>query len=298
MWIVYGLLAHFSWAIENIGDKYLLSNKIKQPIVYLYILGTLFGVSGIIGFLVLGMPLLDVHTLLLITLAGVFWFFGGLPYLLAVQKEEVTRIAIWWNLIPLFSFVIAFFFFGETLSYNDGIGFGILLASALIASVHVRKGIVVFSSAILYMSVACFLYAIYAVFLHEAMKTIAFPVAFVWTALTVGASAQVLFLFSRFRRLFREEQLFKKKYVLGSAVAVALSEQVGTLFNQAALSLAPAALVFSLESSQVLFVFVITAIVAFFNKKALRESFDRGNVVMKLLAAALLFVGIAVLGGK
>ncbi|HCM53987.1 MAG TPA: hypothetical protein DIS59_03545, partial [Candidatus Magasanikbacteria bacterium] len=79
---------------------------------------------------------------------------------------------------------------------------------------------------------------------------------------------------------------------------IALSEQVGTIFNQAALSLAPASLVFSLEGSQVLFVFLITMIVALFNKKALRESFDRENLVLKLLATVLLFVGIAVLGGN
>ena len=298
MWILYGLLAHFSWAIENVGDKYLLANKIKKPIVYLYILGTLFGVSGVLGFLILGMPLIAMTPLVFIVVAAVFWFFGGLPYLLSVQKEEVTRIAIWWNLIPLFSFIIAFFFFGETLSFHDGIGFGILLVSALIASVHVKEGIAVFSQAILYMFLACFLYAFYAVFLHEAMKYISFPTAFVYTALTVGVSAQSFLLFSRFRSFLKAEYMWKEKKILGGAVAIALSEQVGTIFNQAALSLAPASLVFSLEGSQVLFVFLITMIVALFIKKALRESFDRENLVLKLLATVLLFVGIAVLGGN
>ncbi|PIY92634.1 MAG: hypothetical protein CO030_01250 [Candidatus Magasanikbacteria bacterium CG_4_9_14_0_2_um_filter_42_11] len=298
MWIIYGLLAHFAWAIENVGDKYLLENKIKQPIVYLYILGTLFGVSGIVGFLLFGMPVPDASVLVLIALAGIFWFYGGLPYLLAVKREEITRIAIWWNLIPIFSFLIAFVFFREILSLQQAVAFVLLLAAAFLASVHIRKGIAVFSSAIVYMLVACFLYAIYAVFLHEAMKHVTFPIAFIWTAITVGASAQVFLLSKKFRHFLHDEHLFSRKQVLGGAVLIALSEQVGSLFNQAALSLAPAALVFSLESSQVLFVFLITTVVGLFNKKVLRESFDRGNLVMKLFATVLLFVGIAVLSGK
>jgi drug/metabolite transporter (DMT)-like permease len=295
MWIFYGLLSHLAWAFVNTGDKYLLSNRIKHPIVYLHLLGSIFGIIGFIGLVIFGFPILDFVTLGRIFLAGALWFFGGLPYLFAVKIEEVTRINIWWSLIAVFSFLLGFILFGETLTLREGIGFGILVGAAAIAAVHVSRGVAIFSKAVLYMAAACLVYALYAVILHDVMQTVSFGTTFLWTSVSIGISAQFLLFFSKVRKRIKAEALYGKKRTMVFAVGIAITDQIGSFLNHAALALAPAALVFSMEGSQVLFVFLITIIVARFNKDLLKESFEKKNLLLKIFATGLMLIGIWIL---
>ena len=88
-WIFPALASHFFWALVNIGDKYIVGNRVKNPYVYLMWL-------NMIGILALALiPFVDFYMpeprlLLWIALAGALWFFGGCENVDAVEISRAT----------------------------------------------------------------------------------------------------------------------------------------------------------------------------------------------------------------
>ena len=78
-WIFLQLISHFFWSLVNVGDKYIVNEKIQNPYVYMVLLG-LFGLWSIIliPFIEFFIPY---HILFLIVIAGAVYFYGGLPYI-------------------------------------------------------------------------------------------------------------------------------------------------------------------------------------------------------------------------
>lgn len=295
-WIYIGLLSHFFWALVNISDKFLVKNKIKSPLVYFLLF------SWIGTFPVLIVPFIDfyvppVKEFLMLILSSAFWFFGGIPYIFAIQKEDVTRINIWWSFIPLWSLVLGFLLFGEQLSQLEMVAFILLALGAAVASIHARKGILVFSKAVLLMLVAGFSFALYAVLLHEITKTVPMIVAFAWSHILGFLMTFFLFFSKKFRSDFFHEKKNLTPVLLVALFGVTVLDNLGVFFNQLAISLTPASLVFSLEGSQVVFAFFITLLIGLYNKNLLKEELDRRNMLVKIIAMVLMIGGIIILSG-
>lgn len=293
-WITLGLFSHFLWAFVNVGDKYIVGNKIRFPYAYMMLLAMIGALAVfLIPFVDFFVP--NAQTLGVIAVASAIYFFGGFPYIKAMQMEEPTRINIWWSLIPLFSFAIGWTFFGERIQGLELLGFGILVASAFLAAFHISKKGIVFSKAIWLMVLSTAAYAWYAVLAHYLAAQIPFPVLFIWIHMFYGAYAVLLLCFRFFRTPFVESVRQNSSLLFVGIFAIALLDHLGIFLNQWALSLKEASFVFSLEGSQVLFVFGITFFISRFNKKVLGEEFDRKNVLIKLGAMALMFLGIGIL---
>lgn len=47
-WILFSLLAALVWAVVNVVDKYIISQRIKHPVVFIPILGLVSLISSII----------------------------------------------------------------------------------------------------------------------------------------------------------------------------------------------------------------------------------------------------------
>ena len=293
-WIFPALASHFFWALVNIGDKYIVGNRVKNPYVYLMWLNMI----GIVTLLLI--PFVDFYVpeprfLLWIALAGALWFFGGLPYIRAVQIEEVTRINIWWNLIPVFALLIEFFVVGKRFAAFELLAFAILVSGAFLASLHAGKRTIVLSKAFPLMIVSTAAFAAYAVIFSDVLQSAPFVVAFIWVHSMAFVSSFSLLAFRSVRRDFLTEL---RALTAGMRVAVfvqALLDSTGVFFSQWALSLASAALVFSLEGSQVIFVFTMASLISVFAPKFLKEELDFRNVMLKFAAIALMVIGVGLL---
>jgi len=150
LWLIPAILAGLLWAISNIGDKYIVSQKIKNPFVYLILLG-LFGLISIIFLPFTSFENFSLQIGLLLVLASALYFVASVPYLKALQLEEVSRVNIWWSLIPIFSFVIGFAGGLEKFSFNELFAFIFLVTGSFIASLHSDSKKVYFSKAVGYM---------------------------------------------------------------------------------------------------------------------------------------------------
>jgi len=294
LWIFLAISAHFFWALQNIGDKYILGNKIKNPYVYL----VWFSLTGIFVLVVIPFISLDLPSgsiWLWLILASAVYFYGGMPYVKAMQIEEPTRINVWWNLIPLFSLLIGWSLFDEKFTVLQLVAFAVLLTGAVIASIHARGKKIVFSKAVWYMVVSSLCFAVYGVLFHHIMNSISFLSGFVCTHLFMSGFATTLLLSKGFRRDFVRESKSLNKYLLIVILLITLVGHLGALFNQWALSFSSAALVFAMEGSQVIFVFVMATLISFFAPKILKEELDKRNMLLKLVAIVLMIAGILVL---
>lgn len=294
IWIISSITAHLSWAFTNIIDKFLVVNKIKNP--YFYILMTTFFEALIMLFFI---PFIDfsvpsMETLLWLTLDGILFTAANLLYIKAVRIEDVTRINILWNLIPVFSLGIAWFTIGERLDGNEVLALILLTGGALLASIHFKGGGLRFSKAFWLMVLACLAFAASAVVIKHVTITENYLNALVWSMMIMGAICLLPFLSKNMRKSSAEDFGNLKKlypiYILVSAIFLS-----GMLFNYLAVSLGPVSLVYAMEGFQVLFVFVITLALAFFTKINLKEELDRKNLLLKGTALFIMISGLGVL---
>lgn len=293
-WIFLAISSHFFWAIGNIGDKYIVGQRVKNPYVYL-VWFTITGVATllILPFIDFYIPPLDI--LFWLVVAGVLYFFGGLPYIKAMQMEEPTRINVWWNLIPIFSLFIGWVFLDEFFTYSQIAAFILLIIGALVASVHARGKKIVFSKAVWYMLVACLSFALYAVIFRYCTRYVSFTNGFVWTHLIMTASSLSLFIGKKFRLDFNFESKRAGMGLFGLVLVLAMVVHLGAFFNQWALSLGSVALVFAMEGFQVIFVFIMASLITVFLPNIIREEMDKKNLLLKIAALVLMISGILLL---
>jgi drug/metabolite transporter (DMT)-like permease len=291
IWLVLG--THFSWALSNIADKYVLGHRIQN--VYIYMVWIkLFGFTSVLVLPFIEWTIPDARTVVYVLLAGFFFFLGGFPYAKAVQQEDVTRISVWWSLQPLWGILLGFFF-GQTLVANQGIALVLLVGATFLAALHANKKVVVVSRSVLFMIICTLCFALYAAFLHEAAQHVSFLAAYVWTTLTQAVCGLVCFVLPKVRALHRAEAPRVNRRVFGLFWIVFLTANIGIFLNHWALSLQQASLVFAFEASQVLFTFLIVFVCYKINPALLRETFDRENVKFKIGAAIFMVLGVLVL---
>lgn len=292
-WIIPGILSHLLWAFENIGDKYILEHRIKNPYVYLMLF--VFTSIAVVGVAPVVNLRLDYSAFWLLLSAGMLYFYGGMAYVKAMQSEEATRVNIWWSFIPIMSLGLGWFLFDETLASSQMLAVGILVFGAVVASFHARSGAFVLSKAMWLMVLASFSFALYGVLIHEATADVSFMSAFVWTHLFQVVGAFSLFVSKKIRNDFAETVRSSSPRLLALIFFIAALGHSGVLLNQWALSLTPAALVFSLEGLQMVFVFAIATFFSYFFPRIVKEEIDRKNIILKLIALVLMVAGLAVL---
>lgn len=294
LWVFLAISAHFVWAWVNIGDKYLVSHRIKNPYVYIVLLSLIGIISAIlIPFIDFQIP--NFRTFILLCLAAGANFYGGFPYIKAMQWEEPTRINVWWNLIPLISLMLGWFLFDEQLNNIQLFSFFILLVGAFIGSFHARGKSFRFSKAFLYMLVACFSFSLYAIMFHEATSGVSIMSGFIWVHMLMAAFSFTIFISSTFRKHFVEELKGFSGQTVGFVIGISFIDKLGNLFNQWALTFSSAALVFAFEGSQVIFVFLIATVLSLFFPRIVKEEIDRRNIMLKIVAVACMVVGVVVL---
>ena len=295
VWVFLAIGAHFSWAIENILTKYAVEKRFANPYVFL-ILFSLVGIILIFALPFLGYPLPSFNILLLLFLSGFIYFYGGLPYIKAMQMEEVSRINILLSLIPIFSLGLGYFI-GDRLILSEFIGMLILIFGSVLTSFHFNHTVNKwkFSKAFWLMLVVCICYAFYGVLMRQVLQQIPLIVAFVWFYIFEAIAASTILLSKKIRiEVIETVRVIGRRdiFLVGLVVLTAWG---GVILNQWALSLKQTSLVFAMEGFQAIFVFLIVGLISYFAPKYIKEEWDKKNLLLKLLALIFMVVGVIVL---
>ncbi len=294
LWVFLAISAHFFWAVENVATKYIVGKRVSNPYVFLILLTVLSGGIGILIFPFVNFFVPEWKILFLLALAGFLYFYAGLPYIKAMQIEEVSRINILWNLVPIFSLFFGYFI-GDRLSALEILALVFLVSGGVTASIHSREKGFSFSKAFWLMMLSCLVYSFESVLFRYVALRIPFAIAFVWVAFFEVLSALSALFLSKIRFDFKEAIKNCGYSLLGITLGIAVIANLGIFLSQWALSLKPAALVFSFEGFQVVFVFIMAIFITHFYPRILKEEFDWKNIALKLTAMVLMIAGVVVL---
>jgi drug/metabolite transporter (DMT)-like permease len=127
------------WAVSVHFDKYLVERFFKHSNVAVLLLFTAFVGVLLLPFIWIYEPTVlkpRPGSIALIMLSGVFYMSAILLYLKALQSEEASVVAPFFQAGPLFGYALAYFVLGETLSPRQMGGGAMIIVGALIVSLR------------------------------------------------------------------------------------------------------------------------------------------------------------------
>jgi drug/metabolite transporter (DMT)-like permease len=293
-WFFIALWAPFLLACANHIDKFLLSRYLKEKNVgSILISSSLFsGVAiAVVLFIRPGAYSVSLVQGSALVATGVLSVFGALCYLHALDIDEASFVTPFYQMVPVFAYVLGYLILGETITPAQGFGSVVIIVSARALSFEFgKRGVQFKRSVTALMLAASFLSAINGVI----FKLIAVNQGF-WPALFWDFVGQVMAGFTllgcvpSYRRGFLG--LFTQQKVAGfgalSKTLVSVSEAV-TLY---ATLLAPVALVLLVNSFQPLFVFILGIVLTLSLPSVTRESLGRMKMLQKGVGIGLMLMG-------
>ncbi len=288
-WYIFALLAPAFWALNNVFVKFLITNKFKSyfPLIFTIISCDVFFAVGV---LVFGNVTFSYPYSLLALAAGLiplsaFWFYSK-----ALITEEVSRIVILFQLIPVFVVLFSFTFLNEILGIQRYFGISLIVFASIVIS-YKKTGKKPFSGALKFMIPFGILIAAYTIADKTLLNYLEYWTVFFWNIL--GTFVGVLFMLAlpKLRsEITKTISAVGRKAVFTTFVGEGLYV-IGTICSLIALSLTDASLASSLFGLQPFYVFFYTIVLSLFLPRILNEEINRKTMLLKISAVALVFIG-------
>jgi uncharacterized membrane protein len=289
-WILITLLAYFVFSLTKIIDGVCIK-KYLNPKTYLCYHMFLQGLIGILILFFIDTIFYGTYFLLIAFVTALFYVYALIPYVRALEFEEVSRLIPLFNLRPIFVLVFSIIIFGIKLTVIQYIGFIFLIMGGFFISIKKIEGIFKISRGLFYMLLTSLLFSFSLIGTDWLFKNYDF-----WSSL---AYIQLGVLVSSLSLLFLEgygKGIQKIRDVSGIAklllVSVAVIGFVGIAIRNFAISISSAALVSSLEGFQSLFVLGLTILFSFKAPKILKEETSIKIILIKLIAIIFLIEGV------
>jgi len=299
--VVITLLASFLWAVSNHIDKYLLCkiNSSTTNIKTLMIFSTF--VAGLIlspiWFAVNKFQVqISIGALAITFLATILSLISILFYFKALEKTDASIIGAFFQLIPVFSYIIGLIFFNEQLSINQMIGGGIIILSAVVISFDFTKKsnkskMIAFIFAVL----SSFLYSVYFILLEVAMGQSSYNSVMFWYQACLLLVGLVLLLIKDYRNLFVTMlKVNGKKFISLNIINEGINLIAFVMVNFANLTI-PVALVNLLNGFQGAFVFILGTVGMILFPKIFSEDLRKKVVFQKVGCIILGIIGMAIM---
>jgi drug/metabolite transporter (DMT)-like permease len=296
-WLVFAFSGPVLWAISTHFDKYLVERYFKHSDVAVLLLFTAFiGVLALpfIAFYEPTVFRLDAGSIALIVVAGILYMGAMLFYLHALQSEEASVVAPFFQAVPLFGYVLAYFVLGETLSARQMAGGVLIIVGTLIVSVRLGHNVRAFKGRLALLMLGCGLAAAISGLIFKAFAIkVEFWTTTFWMFVGEAVFGAALLLVGSYRRQLAE-------LLHGKAVALftvngsnELINLGGGLGNRYALVFAPLSIVQAISSTTTLFVFAFGVALIVALPRLARETLSPGDLLQKGAAAVLVALGVA-----
>ncbi len=287
-WILLSVLAPVCWAIGNVGDKFIFSKWIKHPVGALMAFGFGGMIAALIVFFLQGFGHAPFNVVIGALLSGVLYMFANLFYYKAVQQGEISRIIPIIYLEPLITAIIPFVILGELFSPFKYFGIALMVTGAIIISYEKNTGFKL-SKAVWLALIAAVLFSLNVVFTKYLLNRADFWSVFAYVRVGTFLS---LIPFSYFYKDAFNELINLDFQGIGALLLNNAFTMMGILFFTIASSIGFVTLTTSMSATQPFFVLIITLILGFFAPHILKEKQSKHVFFQKLLAIALMFIGV------
>ncbi|GAA0538865.1 drug/metabolite transporter (DMT)-like permease [Rhizomicrobium palustre] len=300
MWLLFAFLGPVSWAISTHIDKYLVDRYFRDADTAVLMLFTaLMGVVTLpfIWAFVPGVFAASWSSILVMMASGVMYIAAMLFYLRAIQGEEASVVAPLFQLVTIFSFLLAWAMLGETLTLKAGAGAILIIGGILFVSLDENLKFTGLKPRVVFGMVICtaILALANVLFKFYAVKD-DFWVTTFWTFVGEALFGIGLLCLARYRNQAIALVRDHKRALLGVSGANELVNLGGGLSVRYASLLAPVALVSAIASTTTLFVFAVGSALTVFAPRYAREDISRASLIRKGAAAVVVTFGVFLTG--
>lgn len=295
-WLFFAFSGPVLWAISVHLDKYLVERFFKDSSVAVLLVFTAFIGLVMLPFIWYFEPAvvrLDIKSIAVIGVSGLLYMGGMLFYLRALQSDEASVVAPFFQASPLFGYVLAYLVLGETLSPRQMAGGALIIIGALTVSIRLgeRRALKLRLAALMLtcgfvLAVATLIFKIFAV-------KVTFWTTTFWLFVGEAVFGAVLLMIGSYRREFTA--LLRRN--TGALLSINASNELinlgGGLGNRYALLFAPLSIVQAIGSTTTLFVFAFGVVLSLAYPRLGREDLSGRELAQKGLAAVLVAAGVA-----
>lgn len=294
-WLLFAFSGPVLWAISTHLDKYLVERYFKHSdVAVLLIFTALIGVITLPFIWYLEPKVVDLNpgNAALMAVSGVLYMGGMLFYLRALQTEEASAVAPFFQAAPLFGFVLGYLVLGEALSPEQMVGGALIIGGTLLVSLRAERRRTSFNWRLAALMLACALSLAVSslIFKMFALRDDFWPTTF-WMFVGEALFGAALLAVPSYRRQFIELLRSNPGAVLTVNAVNELINLGGSLGTRYALLLAPLGIVQAIGSTTTLFVFVFGVLLSVFLPRLGRETLSRRELLHKGAAAVLVAVG-------
>ncbi len=295
-------LASLMWGITNHIDKHLISKiskngDMKGLIVFSSLVAgiILFPISLIITKCNVG---IDILTSIIMFFSATFFLLGTALYFKALNKNDASLVTSMFQLIPVFGYFLGLIFLQESLTLKQIIGGLIVIISSIAITFEFdnKKFDKDKITALLFMGGSSLAYAIYFLLFRITTIDNDFVVMTFWYQMGLAINGILLIIFFKsFRKSFIEMAKDNGKKVFGFNVINEVLNLVANMLVNFAITLAPIALVLTLNGLQPFFVFLIGLIGTLILPKIFNEKIAKKDIIQKVVCITISIIGLAIL---
>lgn len=297
-WFLIALIGPILWAIVNHIDKYMLFKYFKKHGVHSLMVFSCLSAVVVLPFVLyfFGFNVLDVPfvPILILLFCGLFSAVGFYFYLRAMDMEEVSVVVPLFQLIPVFTYFLAYFILGESLSNMQILSSVIIMIGAIILSVEIDidHSFIIKKKALFLVAISSFSFALYDTLFKKIALTEDFWVSIFWQYLGIFIVGLVLVLFFKdYRQSFKHILFpFKLKFFSINILSEILYI-LGNIATNYATLFVPVFLVLIVGSYQSVFTFIIAVLMTIFLPKIITERISRGHVIHRVISIAIILLG-------
>jgi drug/metabolite transporter (DMT)-like permease len=296
-WVVFAFSGPVLWAISVHLDKYLVERFFKESNVAVMLLFTAFVGVLPLPFIWLYEPSVTapgLGSIALIILAGILYMVAMLLYLQALQTEEASVVAPYFQAGPLFGYGLAYLVLDETLTGRQLAGGVLIVLGALSVSVRFAYGARMFKTRLVVLMLTCgFAGALAGLIFKIFALDVEFWTTTFWMYAGEAIFGCALLLVPTYRRQLLATLRVNTAALLSINGSNELINLGGGLGNRYALMFAPLSIVQAIGSTTTLFVFAFGVVLSLLWPGLGREDLSGRELLKKGIAAALVAVGVA-----
>lgn len=295
-WFFLSISAPLLWAIVNHLDKLLLEKYFKRGgVPTLLIFSSIIGIVAAPFLFFLSPNVLDISFLnfAILLVNGIFAGIALWLYLLALSEDEASIVVVFYQLIPVFGYVLGYFLLGEILTQKQLIAMALIILGAAVISFEIdqeNKFKLRKKTAIL-MTLASLVYALDSVLFKLVAIKENFWTSLFWEYVALGFMGIVLLAVSSYRKDFVN---MIKTNSIGIFSLNILNEIIyigGNFLFAYSYLLAPVALVLLVNSYQPLLVLLIGIFLTIFLPKLGTENIQIKHITQKICAVIIVGIG-------
>ncbi len=292
-WVFLALLAPFVYALNVFTDKYLISSRLKDYRSLPMFSGFVAFLFALIYWPISGLVQLGGYDSLLVILSGVFTIVGFSLYLEALVKEETSLIIVLIQLIPVFVLILSLVFLGETITFKQLLGFGLLITASIGASLKKSKSSWGLTKGVWFIVLADLVWSAAFILIKMSSQAVSLEALLIYESLGVMVGAICLFLLlPGIRKALINSLRVLKPSDFGLVTFNECLYLGGKALTYIAVALGPVAIVSVLGSTQIFYGILIGAVLTFVLPKVFKEDLTKEGIRKKLILGLIAVVGV------